>query len=57
VARLLKQGLIEIDDAPNSDTALSGCCRANASCAALLGQIPAPAAEEIDRHARPAVTR
>jgi TetR/AcrR family transcriptional repressor of mexJK operon len=57
VARLLKQGLIEIDDRAEFGHSFIGLLQGELFMRALLGTIPAPDREEIDRHARRAVTR
>ena len=57
VARLLKQGLIEIDDRAEFGHSFIGLLQGELFTRALLGTIPAPGREEIDRHARRAVTR
>src|SRR3954454_14083023 len=57
VARLLKQGLIEIDDRAEFGHSFIGLLQGELFTRALLGTIPAPSREEIDRHARRAVTR
>ena len=57
VARLLKQGLIEIDDRAEFGHSFIGLLQGELFMRALLGTIPTPGREEIDRHARRAVTR
>ena len=57
VARLVKQGLIEIDDRAEFGHSFIGLLQGELFSRALLGTIPAPGREEIDRHARRAVTR
>ena len=57
VARLLKQGLIEIDDRAEFGHSFIGLLQGELFTRALLGTIPSPHREEIDRHARRAVTR
>src|SRR3954447_5459844 len=57
VARLLKQGLIEIDDRAEFGHSFIGLLQGELFTRALLGTIPPPSREEIDRHARRAVTR
>ena len=57
VARLLKQGLIEIDDRAEFGHSFIGLLQGELFTRALLGTIPSPGREEIDRHARRAVTR
>ena len=57
VARLLKQKLIEIDDRAEFGHSFIGLLQGELFSRALLGTIPAPGREEIDRHARRAVTR
>ena len=57
VARLLKQGLIEIDDRAEFGHSFIELPQGELFMRALLGTIPSPAREEIDRHARRAVTR
>jgi TetR/AcrR family transcriptional regulator, mexJK operon transcriptional repressor len=57
VARLVKQGLIEIDDRAEFGHSFIGLLQGELFMRALLGTIPAPAREEIDRHAKRAVTR
>lgn len=57
VARLVKQGLIEIDDRAEFGHSFIGLLQGELFTRALLGTIPAPGREEIDRHARRAVTR
>ena len=57
VARLLKQGLIEIDDRAEFGHSFIGLLQGELFTRALLGTIPTPSREEIDRHARRAVTR
>ena len=57
VARLLKQGLIEIDDRAEFGRSFIGLLQGELFMRALLGTIRAPGREEIDRHARRAVTR
>src|SRR5258705_5244337 len=57
VARLLKQGLIEIDDRAEFGHSFIGLLQGELFTRALLGTIPTPGREEIDRHARRAVTR
>jgi hypothetical protein len=57
VARLLKEGLIEIDDRAEFGHSFIGLLQGELFTRALLGTIPTPSREEIDRHARRAVTR
>jgi AcrR family transcriptional regulator len=57
VARLLKQRLIEIDDRAEFGHSFIGLLQGELFTRALLGTIPSPHREEIDRHARRAVTR
>jgi AcrR family transcriptional regulator len=57
VARLLKQGLIEIDDRAEFGHSFIGLLQGELFMRALLGTIPSPGREEIDRHAKRAVTR
>src|SRR5438445_268824 len=57
VSRLLKQGLIEIDDRAEFGHSFIGLLQGELFMRALLGTIPTPGREEIDRHARRAVTR
>ena len=57
VARLVKQGLIEIDDRAEFGHSFIGLLQGELFSRALLGTIPAPGRDEIDRHARRAVTR
>ena len=57
VARLVKQGLIEIDDRAEFGHSFIGLLQGELFTRALLGTIPSPGREEIDRHARRAVTR
>src|SRR6185369_15909848 len=57
VARLLKQGLIEIDDRAEFGHSFIGLLQGELFMRALLGTIPSPHRDEIDRHARRAVTR
>ncbi|MEH2551247.1 AcrR family transcriptional regulator [Bradyrhizobium sp. AZCC 2262] len=57
VARLLKQKLIEIDDRAEFGHSFIGLLQGELFTRALLGTIPSPHREEIDRHARRAVTR
>ena len=57
VARLLKQKLIEIDDRAEFGHSFIGLLQGELFTRALLGTIPSPHRDEIDRHARRAVTR
>lgn len=57
VTRLLKQGLIEIDDRAEFGHSFIGLLQGELFTRALLGTIPSPGREEIDRQARRAVTR
>jgi AcrR family transcriptional regulator len=57
VTRLLKQGLIEIDDRAEFGHSFIGLLQGELFMRALLGMIPSPRREEINRHARRAVTR
>jgi TetR/AcrR family transcriptional repressor of mexJK operon len=57
VARLVKQGSIAIDDRAEFGHSFIGLLQGELFSRALLGTIPAPSREEIDRHARRAVTR
>src|SRR3954464_8150036 len=57
VARLLKQGLIEIDDRAEFGHSFIGLLQGELFMRALLGTIPSPGREEIDRHAKRAMTR
>jgi TetR/AcrR family transcriptional repressor of mexJK operon len=57
VARLVKQGLIEIDDRAEFGHSFIGLLQGELFSRALLGTIPSPGREEIDRHAMRAVTR
>jgi len=57
VTRLAKQGSIEIDDRAEFGHSFIGLLQGELFTRALLGTIPAPSREEIDRHARRAVTR
>ena len=57
VARLVKQGLIEIDDRAEFGHSFIGLLQGELFSRALLGTIPSPDREEIDRHAKRAVTR
>jgi TetR/AcrR family transcriptional regulator, mexJK operon transcriptional repressor len=57
VARLVKQGSIEIDDRAEFGHSFIGLLQGELFTRALLGTIPAPSREEIDRHAGRAVTR
>src|SRR6478735_6627865 len=57
VARLVKQGLIEIDDRAEFGHSFIGLLQGELFTRALLGTIPSPGREEIDRHAKRAVTR
>src|SRR5512138_2259460 len=55
VARLVKQRSIEIDDRAEFGHSFIGLLQGELFTRALLGTIPAPSREEIDRHARRAV--
>jgi AcrR family transcriptional regulator len=57
VARLTKQGALEIEDRAEFGHSFIGLLQGELFMRALLGTIPAPSREEIDRHARRAVTR
>jgi AcrR family transcriptional regulator len=57
VARLLKQKRIEIDDRAEFGHSFIGLLQGELFTRALLGTIPSPHRDEIDRHARRAVTR
>ena len=57
VARLLKHRLIEINDRAEFGHSFIGLLQGELFMRALLGTIPSPGREEIDRHARRAVTR
>jgi AcrR family transcriptional regulator len=57
VARLLKQGLIEIDDRAEFGHSFIGLLQGELFMRALLGTTPSPGREEVDRHARRSVTR
>ena len=57
VARLLKQKRIEIDDRAEFGHSFIGLLQGELFTRALLGTIPAPGRQEIERHARRAVTR
>ena len=57
VTRMLKQGLIEIEDRAEFGHSFIGLLQGELFMRALLGTIPSPGREEIDRHARRAVTR
>lgn len=57
VARLLKQGLIDIEDRREFGHSFIGLLQGELFMRALLGTIPSPNREDIDRHARGAVTR
>jgi AcrR family transcriptional regulator len=57
VARLLKHRLIQIDDRAEFGHSFIGLLQGELFMRALLGTIPSPGREEIDRHARRAVTR
>jgi len=57
VTRLSKQGLLEIDDRAEFGHSFIGLLQGELFMRALLGTIPPPSREEIDRHARRAVTR
>jgi len=57
VARLLKHRLIQIDDRAEFGHSFIGLLQGELFMRALLGMIPSPGREEIDRHARRAVTR
>jgi len=57
VARLLKQGLIEIDDRAEFEHSFIGLLQGELFMRALLGTTPSPGREEVDRHARRSVTR
>jgi AcrR family transcriptional regulator len=57
VSRLVKQGLIEIDDRAEFGHSFIGLLQGELFSRALLGTIPAPSREEIDRHAKRAVAR
>jgi hypothetical protein len=57
VARLLKEGLIEIDDRAEFGHSFIGLLQGELFMRALLGTIPSPHRGEIDRHARRAMTR
>jgi hypothetical protein len=57
VARLVKQGSIEIDDRAEFGHSFIGLLQGELFSRALLGTILAPSREEIDRHAKRAVTR
>ncbi len=57
VARLLKEGRIEIDDRGEFGHSFIGLLQGELFMRVLLGTMPAPGREEIERHARRAVTR
>lgn len=57
VTRLSKLGLLEIDDRAEFGHSFIGLLQGELFMRALLGTIPSPSREEIDRHARRAVTR
>lgn len=57
VARLVKQGSIEIDDRAEFGHSFIGLMQGELFMHALLGTLPPPGRDEIDRHARRAVTR
>ena len=57
VARLLKQGAIEIDERAEFGHSFIGLLQGELFTRALLGTIPAPGRDEIERHARRAVAR
>jgi len=57
VARLSKLGALEIDDRAEFGHSFIGLLQGELFMRALLGTIPAPGREEIDRHARRAITR
>jgi len=57
VARLLKQKRIEIDDRAEFGHSFIGLLQGELFTRALLGTIPSPHRDEIDRHARRVVTR
>ena len=57
VARLLKEGRIEIADRAEFGHSFIGLLQGELFMRALLGTIPSPGREEIERHARRAVVR
>jgi TetR/AcrR family transcriptional regulator, mexJK operon transcriptional repressor len=57
VARLVKQGSIKIDDRAEFGHSFIGLLQGELFTRALLGTIATPSREEIERHARRAVTR
>jgi AcrR family transcriptional regulator len=57
VARLLKEGALEIADRAEFGHSFIGLLQGELFTRALLGTIPAPSREEIERHARRAVVR
>ena len=57
VTRLSKLGTLEIDDRAEFGHSFIGLLQGELFMRALLGTMPAPSREEIDRHARRAVTR
>jgi len=56
-ARLVREGLIEIDDADEYGHSFIGLLQGELYMRALLGTIAVPSAKEIERHARRAMTR
>jgi TetR/AcrR family transcriptional repressor of mexJK operon len=56
-ARLVREGLIEIDDPDEYGHSFIGLLQGELYMRALLGTIAAPSSKEIERHARRAMTR